>query len=421
MPPTQQDRLAAADVAVLRGLAQRKLEIASDHVNLDRKRLWHLLDDGRAERPMILTEANVAFDDLADARLTCQKDWARGLEYWLRFEIFIFEKIRDDHVIEPWANCNWNVQTGHYGVEVKTVWAEKARGNVASRRWEPPLKDLQRDAEKLRRRTFTVNRQATAANKARLEEVCDGTLPVRIRGGFFWSLGMTQQLIDLVGLENMMLSMYTDPKGLHQVMAFLRDDWTAFVDWLQAENLLSLNNENDYIGSGSMGYSRALPRPEWRPGDAATPADLWGLSESQETTSVSPEMFREFVFQYQLPLISRFGRSYYGCCEPLHTRWHILKTIPNLARVSISPWCNEEFMAEACGRRYVYSRKPSPALISTERFDENAIREDLRKTLRIAAGCNVEFFMKDVHTLAGHPERLARWVELAREVIAESR
>ena len=78
-------------------------------------------------------------------------------------------------------------------------------------------------------------------------------------------------------------------------------------------------------------------------------------------------------------------------------------------------------MAEACGRRYSYSRKPNPALISTERFDEDAIREDLRRTLRIAAGCNVEFIMKDVHTLAGHPERLARWVDLAREVIAESR
>ena len=54
-----------------------------------------------------------------------------------------------------------------------------------------------------------------------------------------------------------------------------------------------------------------------------------------------------------------------------------------------------------------------------ERFDEDAIREDLRKTLRIAAGCNVELIMKDVHTLAGHSERMARWVALAREVIDE--
>ena len=104
----------------------------------------------------------------------------------------------------------------------------------------------------------------------------------------------------------------------------------AFIDWLEKENLLSLNNENDYIGSGSMGYTRALPQPGWKEGDAVRARDLWVLSESQETVSVSPQMFEEFVFQYQLPVIERFGRCYYGCCEPLHTRWHVVKKIANL-------------------------------------------------------------------------------------------
>ncbi len=76
-------------------------------------------------------------------------------------------------------------------------------------------------------------------------------------------------------------------------------------------------------------------------------------------------------------------------------------------------------MAEALGSNYVYSRKPNPTLISTEHFDEDAIREDLRRTLTVAKNCNVEIVMKDVHTLAGEPERMARWVELARESIDE--
>lgn len=72
-------------------------------------------------------------------------------------------------------------------------------------------------------------------------------------------------------------------------------------------------------------------------------------------------------------------------------------------------------MAEALGRRYVYSRKPSPTLVSTEHFDEDAIREDLRNTMDVAGDCRLEIIMKDVHTLNNEPGRLSRWVKIARE------
>ena len=79
-------------------------------------------------------------------------------------------------------------------------------------------------------------------------------------------------------------------------------------------------------------------------------------------------------------------------------------------------------MARALGRDYVYCRKPNPALVSTEHFDEDAIRADLRKTLSVARrhGCNVELVMKDVHTVHREPARLARWTEIAREVCRET-
>jgi hypothetical protein len=58
-------------------------------------------------------------------------------------------------------------------------------------------------------------------------------------------------------------------------------------------------------------------------------------------------------------------------------------------------------------------------LISTETFDEAAIRADLRSTLEICRGVPLEFAMKDVHTLNDQPQRLGRWVKLAREEIAK--
>ena len=228
---------------------------------------------------------------------------------------------------------------------------------------------------------------------------------------------MTMTAIHLAGLQNLMLYMYDSPDGLHRLMDFLKQDHMALLDWMEAENLLNLNNRNDYVGSGSVGYSDELGTP---PSEHVRISDLWGLSESQETVGVSPDLFEEFVFKYQQPVIERFGLCYYGCCEPVHTRWHVIKKLRNLRKISISPWCDEEAIAPEIGPDYVYCRKPNPTLISTESFDEDAIRRDLRHTLDVcrAHHCPLEIAMKDVHTVNHEPARLARWVELAREEIA---
>ena len=259
----------------------------------------------------------------------------------------------------------------------------------------------------------------TFTRKDRWEEIFDGILPVRIRGSYWWTMGMTWTAIRLIGLENLMLYMYDNPDGLKRLMAFLRDEHLHFARWFEKEGLLTLNNENDYIGSGSMGYTNDLPRNQRAEGDAVAMKDLWGLLESQETVGVGPKHFAEFVFPYQAALAQEFGKCYYGCCEPVNNRWHILKKMPNLARVAVSPWADEEFMAQALGKDMVYSRKPHPILVSTEKFDEEAIRGDITKTLSIARDCRVELVMKDVHTLNNQPERLTRWVEIAFEVIDE--
>ena len=148
--------------------------------------------------------------------------------------------------------------------------------------------------------------------------------------------------------------------------------------------------------------------------------DQWVLLESQETVGVGPDQFEEFIFPYQLAIAERFGKCYYGCCEPVHTRWHVLRRLPNLRAVSVSPWADEEFMAAALGAAVVFSRKPNPTLISTGDSTRPPIRADLRRTLRAARGCRLEIIMKDVHTLNGDPSA-SRWVALAREEIAGQR
>ena len=411
------DTISAKERDVLRRLAERKAEIASDPVNLERKRLWYKHDAGQAERPMVLAEImGVPNETLPLSVTECSTPALRVLEYVIRSEIYQFEVLKDDHVVEPCINMPWRAKIGDYGV-METVQYGDNDGKLASHVWDHPIKDLDKDFDRLKFRDFQVDREGTFERKRQLETVFEGILPVRIRGAYWWSMGITLAAIRLIGLENLMLYMYDKPEGLKRLMAFLRDEHMSFARSLEEEGLMTANNENDYIGSGSVGYTRDLPSEQVPDGRPARLKDLWVLLESQETVGVGPDQFEEFVFPYQKAIAEAFGKCYYGCCEPVHSRWHILKNMPNISRVSVSPWADEEIMAEALGQDVVYCRKPNPTQVSTEKFDEKAIRDDIAKTLSIARGCRIELVMKDVHTLNNEPKRLARWVEIAREEI----
>ncbi len=352
---------------ILRALAQRVVELSDDPVNRERRDAWRALHDLHATRPMVLAE-HVGVGDRArpfDPRLACDDEWSRGVERRLRESIWTFEELRDDHVVEPRVTYNWHVQVDTYGVEIRQHYADRVSGNISSRRWDPPIKNLESDFEKLRPRKAAVDREGTKAHGDALREVFDGLLRVELRGSLWWTSGLTQSLIGLVGLENMMVYMCTNPAGLHRMMRFLQEDFIACAQWTEREGLLTLNNENDYVGSGSMGYTHDLPQPDHGLGSCARLKDLWVLSESQETVACGPAQCEEFVLSYYGPICARFGRTYYGCCEPVHDRWDSVKTLANLKRVSISPWCDQRAMAQVLGEHYVFSRKPNPALVST--------------------------------------------------------
>ncbi len=405
----------------LRRLAERKAQLAHDPINLERRQAWYSLDAGRDDRPMILMELGGLGDDLfpyAAERLICEHDHARQIERLLLHELYQFDVIRDDHVVEPVMDWSWRISVSNYGVQAVRHQGRATDSSRGSWKEEPPIRDLDSDFGKLKPRTFSVDRPSSIKMRDCLEDVFEGILDVRCRAKYYWTMGLTMDAIHLVGLENLMLFMFDDPTGLHQLMAFLRDQHLAMADWLEAEGLLTLNNENDYIGSGSMGYTRDLPRNKRRNSAPVSNTDCWVLLESQETVGVGPEQYEEFIFPYEQAIAQRFGKVYYGCCEPVHNRWDILKAMPNLARVSISPWCNQEVMAQALERDYVFSRKPNPTLISTAEWDETALRRDLRQTLSIARDNRVEIIMKDVHTLHNEVARAARWVAIAREEAA---
>ena len=409
------------DIDVLRGLGEYMVKLAKHPLNLERKKLWYKLDECSPERPMILIHPltyTKGKDAPVKSMLQCEDEFPRAVELDLRNQVYCFEKLRDDHVIEPYINLKWNIKSSGYGVSAVSHSASTEAGGIGAKSWEPPIKNLDKDFGLLKPRSFSIDREGTLKQKEILEAVFKDVLPVRIHGRYGDGARLTDKVITLVGLENFMFLMYDNPEGIHRLMCFLRNDLLNYVRWLEGENIYSLNNGNDTIGSGSIGYTKFLPQADWKPGDKVRMKDKWYFADAQETVGVSSEMFEEFVLPYIVDVTKNFGRVYHGCCEPLQDSIKvIIKKIRNLKRVSVSPWANEEIMARELGNSFVYSRKPNPTLISTNVFNEDLIRKDLQHTLSVAKDCSLEIIMKDIITLQNQPKRAARWVEIAFEEI----
>ena len=75
-------------------------------------------------------------------------------------------------------------------------------------------------------------------------------------------------------------------------------------------------------------------------------------------------MTTEFAIDYESRLLSNFGLSAYGCCDNLEKKLPDVLAIPNIRRISVSPWADVASMREQIGMRRSYSCKPNPSLIT---------------------------------------------------------
>ena len=401
----QHDRL------ILRELAKQVEALAARPVEGEKRELWYRHNALEPTRPLVFCDPENGWNEiLTPDTLQCEGGLARAWEWHLRLEVFWGAQMHDDKVIEPVFNVGHVYTETDWGLRETRIGGEGG----GSWRWEAPLKTYD-DMDKLRFPQITVDDEATQELLQLAQETFGDILQVRLKTVWWWSLGMTQTLVYLRGLEQIMYDMVDCPDEVHQLMAFLRDGHAARLDFLEKNGLLFLNNDGTYVGSGGFGWTHELPQPDFN--GHVRPIDMWGFAESQETVGISASMFEEFIFPYQLSLLERFGLNCYGCCEPLDSRWHVVQRFPRLRRVSMSPWANVEVMAERLGNRYIFSWKPHPGVLAADTFDEDFVRQTLRRGLQVLKknDCRVEIIMKDCHTIRHDPQRVIRWVQIAKE------
>jgi hypothetical protein len=271
------------------------------------------------------------------------------------------------------------------------------------------------DLEKIKMPVVTHNEKAT---EYRYQAACDvfgDLIPVRTQGQTHIWFTPWDFLIRWTGVEQAMMMMYENPDLVHAAVDRMVDAWMVELDQFVEQNLLSLDCNNTRIGSGGYGYTKDLPCSDFNP-DAVKPHNMWGCSNAQIFSEVSPEFHWEFAVQHDIRWMERWGRNYYGCCEPLDGKADLLKRIPNLRKVSVSPWCKTKRAVEELGGRYVLSRKPNPAILAEDSWHPERARKEIRDFLDATEGrCQVELIMKDVSTVRYKPERLWEWSRIAME------
>ena len=371
--------ISPKDRRVIRDLAGKWMEFAALPVMNERKRLWRAVHDLRAERPVILFETAWIDKYVADGEVLCEDPFLRSIEKNMRITLRQAEELGDDLVIEPHYQLGWKMQFSDYGVPVEIRTAPGKDESIAYS-FSFPIATPE-DVQKLKPRTFAVDRPKSLRLKETLEDVMGDILPVRLgnydpfvyefdvgeygdlgfTGNFFF--GLTWQVYRFIGNQGLLYWVYDAPQAIHQLMAYMLEDRLALFDYFEREGLLALNTDSQMAGPRSYGYVSDLPEPDSR--DRVTLKDLWGWAESQEADNISPDMYKEFVLPYLAKLSERFGLVYYGCCERVHDRLPaIMEAIPNLRSVSVSGWSDLAKTAEMLGKKYVFRasrRRPTSA------------------------------------------------------------
>ena len=415
-PIATEINLKPSDKDLLRGLASQLAAIAALPVHAEKARLWGKLNDLQAERPMVWineipwNEMNVN-DELT---LRAEHPWAQDQERDLRRTLYQWRHLPGDMIVSDFLACPLALHSTDFGImEDVDVVRTDATSDIVSRHFHKQISDW-RDLEKIRMPVVTHNEKATEIRYRTMCDVYDGILPVKKIGQTHLWFTPWDYLIRWWGIEDAMIDMIERPELVHAGVERMVDAWMAELDQFVALNGLSLDCNNTRIGSGGYGYVSALPGKDYDPA-RVQPHNMWGCSNAQIFSEVSPEMHWEFALKHDLRWLRRWGLNYYGCCEPLDGKAELLKRIPHLRKVSVTPWCRTERAVETIGPHWVMSRKPNPAILAEDEWHPGRARQDLRDFLEKARGGQVELIMKDISTVRYKPQRLWEWARIAIE------
>ena len=420
---------------ILKDLAQQYIEITKKQRNEELRTLWRKHNNLQKVKVPVLCSwlwGSVLGDFLFDDELVCTQPMLRDVERKLRNLIF-HETIQDDFIFEPWLTIpavhklpieqptesfrDFIMEGGLWGDISKLQIKHASLGGVA---WIPePIIKTMDDIDKLKWVHHEVDEIKTSERIDFFNDIFEGIIKINVdrRPIYYynWSGSDIATCLGMfLGLQNLMLNIYENPELIHALAKFMQnavlitfDEAEKAGDWYPSES------PNTNMG---MPYCEGYPDPT--PNKGYKMKDLWFFTHGQEFTLISPDQHEEFLLKYQMPIMSRFGLVSYVCCENITNKINMLRKIPNLRRIGITPTADVEKCAEQIQQDYVFSWKPNPSMICCG-FDKNAIHKTIKEGLDKSQGCIIDIMLKDISTVQGEPQRLIEWTKIVSDISAK--
>ncbi len=411
------------DKEILRELGKKYREIAELPVQKETIALWKALNELKPKRPMVLID-QLPWHELnggGELTLKTENPYCREVELYMRQDLYKWEHFRVDMVIEPVLRSPLALEKWNFGIDIKDEQAvTDEANNVKGHLYTDQLKE-EEDLQKIKDPVIKLNREKTQERYEIMQDIFKGIIEVR-KEGVQIAFPAWDVIVMLRGAENLLMDLALRPEFMHKTIARFLDAYLALLDQYEKQGLLGYGFRTVHC-SGS--YTDKLPVfIEKFPGKDFDPEkpkarDNWTFGMAQIFSTASPAMHDEFEIEYAKKWFAKFGLGYYGCCEPLDKKIDIIRKLPNVRKISISPWADVKNAAEHIGKDYVVSRKSSPAFFSRGSFEIEAIAADTRDVI---AACKkssspVEFILKDISTVAYKPERLTEWAETVMNIV----
>jgi hypothetical protein len=380
----------------LHTLASQWRELAESPMMEERRKAWTALHDLQPIRPVCILETSLMPDFVAPEELYCVSPEARALEERLVHGIKHVNSFDDDYTLEPFLTVDTTLDWICYdfGVGLAYTINPDTHAIITNHPIQQP-----EDVDRLQKRTYSYSKEANDANRDAVQELLGDTMPVVIEPSYVAVPGISKFVFDLIGMDNMYYWAVDCPEVIVRLADFIADDFLTRYRFMEDNKLLSVSKAK-YAGSGSLGYTSHL-RDE-RP---TTLSNMWVWMESQETETMSPDMLEELFLPAMSRAASPFGLTYYGCCEHLHDRMGpVMRHIPNIRAVSVSPWSDVDKMAAILDGKMVFSRKLNPVHI-VNGLQWDALEADIDHVMKANPSGLVEFIFRDVYVFGGDMEK----------------
>ena len=393
---------------VIRELAKRYAEIAALPHQQETMDAWRRLNGLQPSRPMVRID-QLPWEELpwGEDQMVNDRGLARMIERRLRMTLYVWDHFKADMVILPYFGISKTVRNDRLGP------AAEVEHKGLSQHFAAQLATIE-EVESLETPVIEVDPAGDQQRLAEANELLGGIVPARLTG-----IGRHTGLWDLISTkispERMLYDLIDRPEYVEVLINKFIEMENGILDQYEEHGLLEAAPPEIHCTGA---FVDDLPSADYD-GITAKAKDTWTFSMAQMFSEVSPTMDEEYNIIPMKPLLERYGLVYYGCCEPLHHKIDIVRQISNVRKISVSPWAKKEIAAEAIHGAYVFSAKPNPSHVAMGSFDEELVRKDLQETVDICRRHNTpcELILKDISTVCNDPARLARWEQIAMEVV----